>query len=364
MQTNFHQWYECSSEKYYNLWQIYEQHQQHLIDGTKHIEYVIDPELIEVLKNFKKPRTDKKYIQSLIVDSLKKIRKKYNKVRLLYSGGTDSHTILKTAIDNDIYIDETITHMVSMEDNPKVNIEYLPGLKYANLHTQKQIGKITVIRPVIDDIAYYNDDNWYLDQSIVKGSPIWLRGQYICRYMPKADQGTITLTGYEKPQVVKEAGQLYWSINDNPMSELMEVDSIYNFFCDKNNPELLVSQLYAFVDNVDKFEQFHNTIYSFDVHKRMTLVNKLGYCSTGRPYLDKALIGKQTFNTSLKNRLFIKELIKLGYQSTFDQILKTNKKIFLKYHNIPHGIEYNNGFVEPVSRFSKKIPIYQDCMGS
>ena len=101
--------------------------------------------------------------------------------------------------------------------------------------------------------------------------------------MPKAEQGTITLTGYEKPQVVKEAGQLYWSINDNPMSELMEVDSIYNFFCDKNNPELLVSQLYAFVDNVDKFEQFHNTIYSFDVHKRMTLVNKLGYYSTGRP---------------------------------------------------------------------------------
>ena len=282
----------------------------------------------------------------------------------MYSGGTDSHTILKTAIDNDIYIDETITHMVSMENNPKVNIEYLPGLKNANLHTQKQIGKITVIRPVIDDIAYYNDDNWYLDQSIVKGSPLWLRGQYICRYMPKAEQGTITLTGYEKPQVVKEAGQLYWSINDNPMSELMEVDSIYNFFCDKNNPELLVSQLYAFVDNVDKFEQFHNTIYSFDVHKRMTLVNKLGYYSTGRPYLDKALIGKQTFNTSLKNRLFIKELIKLGYQSTFDQILKTNKKIFLKYHNIPHGVEYNNGFVEPVSRFSKKIPIYQDCMGS
>ena len=56
MHTNFHQWYECSSEKYYNLWQIYEQHQQHLVDGTKHIEYVIDPELIEVLKNFKKPR--------------------------------------------------------------------------------------------------------------------------------------------------------------------------------------------------------------------------------------------------------------------------------------------------------------------
>jgi hypothetical protein len=362
--TNFHQWYECSSEKYYNLWQIYEQHQQHLIDGTKHIEYVIDPELIEVLKNFKKPRTDKKYIQSLIVDSLKKIRKKYNKVRLLYSGGTDSHTILKTAIDNDIYIDETITHMVSMEDNPKVNIEYLPGLKYANLHTQKQIGKITVIRPVIDDIAYYNDDNWYLDQSIVKGSPLWLRGQYVCRYMPKAEQGTITLTGYEKPQIINQAGQLYWSIPDNPMSEYMEVDSIYHFFCDKNNPELLVSQLYAFIDNIKTFGNLHNNIDSFGTKKRLDLINKLGYYSTGRPYLDKALIGKQTFYTSLKNRLFIKELIKLGHQSTVDLITDTHKKIFLKYYNIPHGLEYMHGFVEPVSRFSQKIAIYQDSIGS
>ena len=116
--------------------------------------------------------------------------------------------------------------------------------------------------------------------------------------------------------------------------------------------------------NIKTFGNLHNNIDSFGTNKRLDLINKLGYYSTGRPYLDKALIGKQTFNTSLKNRLFIKELIKLGYQSTFDQILKTNKKIFLKYHNIPHGIEYNNGFVEPVSRFSKKIPIYQDCMGS
>ena len=33
--------------------------------------------------------------------------------------------------------------------------------------------------------------------------------------------------------------------------------------------------LHSFVDNVDKFEQFHNTIYSFDVHKRMNLVNTI-----------------------------------------------------------------------------------------
>lgn len=361
MNTNFQQWYDCAGKKYHNIWKIYHQHREDLIQGYKHIEYIIDQELIDSIKNFKKPKTDQNYIQSLMIKQLRSIRKKYNTVRLLYSGGTDSFTILKLAVENDIYIDETITHLVSLQNNPRTNIEYLNGIKYAQSHSPSKIGKVTLIHPTISDLDYYHNKDWYMDESIVRGGPIWLRGQYICRYMPKPkDQNTVTLTGQEKPQLLYENNQLYWCVLDDPLSEYMNIDSIYHFFCDKNNPELLVSQVYALLENVQSFNEGYNNIDSFGKQKRIELLDKLGYCSTGKPYIDKALIGKDRFYRSLKNKRFIKELVSLGHQQLLDTIILRHHELHQNYKDVRYGIEYTNGFVRPVPRFSKKIAILQD----
>ena len=97
----------------------------------------------------------------------KNLRKKYNKMRLLYSGGTDSHTILKLCIDNDIHIDETITHMVSYIRTPKLDIEYLNGIKFAKSHCPQSIGTVTIIQPQIEDLNFYFKNDWYKDTDIV-----------------------------------------------------------------------------------------------------------------------------------------------------------------------------------------------------
>ena len=128
---------------------------------SAHIQYVVDPELVESLKGMKRPNTDPHYIRSLIITQLKNLRKKYNKMRLLYSGGTDSHTILKLCIDNDIHIDETITHMVSYIRTPKLNIEYLNGIKFAKSHCPQSIGTVTIIQPQIEDLNFYFKNDWF-----------------------------------------------------------------------------------------------------------------------------------------------------------------------------------------------------------
>lgn len=364
MYTNFNQWYGCDNKKYYNLWQAYDEHHDDLVDNIKHIEYNIDEELLYALKSIQRPNTDPKYIRSLMLNQLKLLRKKHKKLRLLYSGGTDSHTILKLAMDNDIYIDETITHLVSFVGTPKLNIEYLNGIKFAKSHSPRSIGKVTVVEPHIDDMRYYFDDNWYMDLNVVRGCPFWLRGQYIHRYMPEPDAGTITLTGMEKPQIYYDGKQLYWCILDVPMSEYMATDSIYHFFCDKNNPELIASQLFSFVDTCKKFKVGHNTIDSFDADTRLKCLHNLGYYSTGKPYLDKALIGKKNFNKSIKNRLWLKELFQLGHNDLLNLIYETHGKIYEKYKDIPYGVEYENGFVNSVGKFSEKIAINQDALGT
>ena len=360
MNSNFNQWYECAGKQYFNVWQAYDTHYDDLISGKAHIQYVVDPELVESLKGMKRPNTDPHYIRSLIITQLKNLRKKYNKMRLLYSGGTDSHTILKLCIDNDIHIDETITHMVSYIRTPKLDIEYLNGIKFAKSHCPQSIGTVTIIQPQIEDLNFYFKNDWYKDTDIVRGAPFWLRGQYIHRYMPPADNDTITLTGMEKPQIKYSNGRLEWCLLDDPISEYMQTDSIYHLFCDKNNPELLVSQMYAFIDNFGKFKDGHNCVYDLSTNMRVDCIKKLGYYSTGKAYIDKALIGKKSFNSSLKNRLWIQELLQLGHNNTLDIIYESHNKIFLKYRDIPYGVEYKNGFVKSVGKFSQKIVITQD----
>lgn len=364
MNTNFHQWYVCADKKYYNIWQAYEKNKYDLINGFKHIDYIIDNELISVLQNIKKTKTDPIYIQSLIIDRLKKIRKQYQTVRLLYSGGTDSFSILKIAIENDIFIDETITHLVSFTNNPKCNIEYLWGIKYAKQYEGTHIGKVNVINPNKKDIDYYHNQQWWLDDSIVRGSPLWLRGQNICKYLPaKPNHSTITITGHDKPTFFVDNKNIFWCILDNPISEYMGIDSIYHIFCDKNNPELIASQTYAFLDACPNLQNGYINIDCFDTYKRLELIVKLGLFSTGKPYLDKALIGKKSFNTSLKNTNFLKELKNLN-QKTYSAIYDSHLEIFDRYKDIPYGVHFKNNFVESVGRFSQKIPIYQDSFGS
>ena len=360
MDTNLNQWYECAGKQYFNVWQAYDTHLSDLLFGKAHVEYVIDPELVESLQGIKRPNTDPLYIRSLIITQLKKLRKKYNKIRLLYSGGTDSHTILKLCVDNDIYIDETVTHMISYKQTPKLNIEYLHGIKFAKDNFPRCIGKVSIIHPEIDDLNFYFQRDWYKNIDVVRGSPFWLRGQYIHRYMPPADNNTITLTGMEKPQINYSAGKLEWCLLDDPISEYMKTDSIYHIFCDKNNPELIASQLYALIDNFGSFKDGHNCVYDLPANKRMDCIKKLGYYSTGKAYIDKALVGKKSFNTSIKNKLWIQELLHLGHNNIMDLIYESHNKIFLKYRDIPYGVEYNNGFVKSVGKFSQKITIKQD----
>lgn len=363
MSTNLDQWYLCGNKKYHNIWQAFDQNINDLVNGYKHIDYVIDKELIAVLQKIKKPRTDSTYIRSLIVKQLKSLRKKYNTIRFLYSGGTDSFTVLKLAIENDIFIDETITHLVSFTNNPRCNIEYLWGLKYAKEYEGTHIGKVNVINPNQEDIDYYHNEQWWLDQSIVRGSPLWLRGQNICKYLPAtSNNSTVTITGCDKPTLYVDNKKIFWCIIDNPMSEYMGIDSIYHMFCDKNNPELIASQTYAFLNECLNLNNGFVNIDCFN-DKRIDLIDKLGLYKTGKPYLDKALIGKKRFNMSLKNKNFLKELKNLNHR-TLTAIYNSHLEIFNRYKKIPYGVQFKNNFVESVGRFSQKIPIYQDSFGS
>ena len=70
------------------------------------------------------------------LDFIKRLKKEYNHVALLYSGGYDSQRILLDFVENDIRIDETVMHFFTESDD-NMNEEYrenaFPSLyKYAD----------------------------------------------------------------------------------------------------------------------------------------------------------------------------------------------------------------------------------------
>lgn len=70
----------------------------------------------------------------------KQIREKYDYIVLFYSGGFDSHNILKTFYDNNIHVDEVLTNIPSLEINSTQTIEY-------KLFTSKKVEKYKKLMP-------------------------------------------------------------------------------------------------------------------------------------------------------------------------------------------------------------------------
>jgi len=92
------------------------------------------------------------------LDFIKRLKKEYNHVALLYSGGYDSQRILLDFVENDIRIDETVMHFYTESDD-NMNEEYrenaFPSLyKYAD-----QIDKQTFLYQHEDELlAHFSDE--------------------------------------------------------------------------------------------------------------------------------------------------------------------------------------------------------------
>ena len=359
--TNLHQWFECDGVKFNNLYNGLD----HSIDTQQYCFYHVDPFLIESLQGIKRPKTDPSYIQSLMIKQLKKLRSEYEEIRLLYTGGTDSFTILKLAMDNGIYIDETITHLVSFTDDPKSNIEYLPGLQYAKQYENTLIGKVTTITPKISDLDYLNTDRYYSNPNYVRGSVLWIRPVNICQWLPTSNKKSITLTGHEKPQLIRQDGKLYWCMIDKPMDEFMDIPGIYHFFYDKNNPELMAAQIYATVDNIPNTSSRFINFSSYNTHERSNMIEKIGLFKTGRKYIDDALLGKGMHGKNIKNRRYIKELHKQGRSDIVDRIKQIHTELYNYYQIVDPNISLIDGISDMTGKFSEeKVLINQDFLGA
>lgn len=371
MKYNFDlHYYSHDGKRFTNIFQGFEHQLQ-----TGHLPlFKLDKELIANLENFKKPKNySKEYIAKLVIRRLKQIRNNTNRLTVALGGGTDSWSIMRYCVENDIYVDDAVCHMVSFKNNIRANLDYIPLLNYLKPYKGKSVGTITEIHPKIEDLNYLNDKHWFLDTNRISGSYLptrsWSLPEIHKKLLPEIHkdflpEDNITITGCEKPAFFVEDEKLHWTVLDSTITEQMNCKNIIPFWCDKENPELIIAQTYAFMNTVKipnkpGFYSFHD---SYNKKQKSLLLQNLAVGSTGHYFLDYYYNGKiPKHHTSdvynRKNQFHLKELQEMGRQDLIQKTFDTHRYIKSRYGNLPMAIESEGIFVKSIGRYSEKIPI-------
>ena len=363
----FNSYYQCGDKRFHNIFQAFREQKR-----TQHFpKFFLDEDLISALANFKKPnKLDAQSIRRLMINRLKVLRKKFNKLKILYSGGTDSYTILRLCVDNGIYIDETITQMTSIQNDLRTNLEYYAGVQLAKKYEGTLIGRCVELHPSEADLNFINDPEWFYDEKITVGPNLPFRVYSVPNMVQKAmgsDNDTIVLMGYEKPKFLVEDGKLFWTQLDSNVGEMMGQRNTLPFFLDKENPELVAALAYAALDKIDvDLTLSKNRLIGFhqlEHHKQIEILSHLGYYKTPHHFINVALLGKTMFNLNRKTQRFMKELQNNSKEWYINKIYETHKRISDLYSDLSYGLEYSGNLVKSVGRYSQKLEIGESGFG-
>jgi hypothetical protein len=362
---SFKQHYSINNKKFYNIFLAFDEHRK----NKGWIDYVVDDEFVQSLNDIRRPKIlNSQHIKNLLVKGLKQCRRKYSKVRLALGGGTDSWTILKLCEQYDIHIDEVLCCLVSLTGNPRVDMEYLPGLKYAKSLEGSIVSNVVTVRPSEESLSYIDDPDWF-KKTTGPSLPVrpLMMGHFGKKIMNDKKNEFITITGMEKPTLLVEDGKIFWTLIDRIMGEWMGLENHYPLFLDKNNPELTVSLAYAFLESLPKNYMEQDGLFCYETIKDKNIQNNILEqfgMRLDKPWLNHHYHGKALRDTdSIKNRRFAKELENLGLGDHIKKYHINLQSIYNEYKDLPYAMTNYDNNIQTVGRYSQKIPIFKDHFG-
>jgi len=144
------------------------------------------------------------------LEFLKHLRSKCGNVKLMYSGGTDSATILDMANRHDIALDEVITVVmqdINLPSNTELKNIALPGVeKY-----KRVIRKYSQLEYTFEDVGNHFDDDYAVFSSPCDTEfPVgFAAAKYTAFKKYHKQTGTCIISGIDKPAIVYYNGEWY-----------------------------------------------------------------------------------------------------------------------------------------------------------
>jgi len=188
----------------------------------------------------------------MIVQRAHQIREEFDYIRLWYSGGSDSQTILDVFLEQKIHLDEICCHLVSPIDDFKSsnNVEQnqvaLPFLEQIKSSIPKT--KITINYLGRQHFNRVFTDNWLyesFDMSMIQDQPDAL---YRTGVVKEVGNNFCDLQGGDKPVVLKENDAYYCLMVDETFAPRINSKYVEEFFTSPNFPELHLKQCHMLVN--------------------------------------------------------------------------------------------------------------------
>lgn len=149
---------------------------------------------------------------------------------LFYSGGSDSHTILKLSERLGLKWESLVLVLSAPTTNGDANLEYLPAIDYAKTHNYNlDIWNLEL--PHWEKV--YSDPNFMYKN----GGEINLRADYV-HFAPEFDKNKSYLTGQEKPNLIFHEGKWYTWYDNKTYSAYGGLHNVKHFFISPEMPEI------------------------------------------------------------------------------------------------------------------------------
>lgn len=241
-----------------------------LIENKKtgyELEWIFNDEIYSS-KNWQTPI--KESLQSLYTRRAQQLREKYDYLVLYFSGGADSLNILKTFLDNNIFLDEIVMQFpkpiestFNKEDLSNKNIyseikyQAIPALNKMQLHPSTKIRYQDFSKPFLD---LMNKDNWFeeiplgtnISPSGIARQVAQLKEDHILDLCTK-QKNTVQILGVDKPLVFCNGKDYYAYFSDLNAMHSPPVDftgqDIFNnfyhtefFYWTPDLPEIVIKQ--------------------------------------------------------------------------------------------------------------------------
>lgn len=190
-------------------------------------------------------------------------------LRLWYSGGADSHTMLQAFLQNGIHLDEIVTVRSSAIDdqasseNMESNDRSIPYLNSIRLEIPRT--KITIIDMQASDfLEYYKTDGWvanvvhheFLNDPDTIINSIALIEKY---GKLKTRPGTIEITGGDKAKIIRHNGKYYMPIVDSGFN-YAHLANVKEFFTTAEFPALQSKQCFELMHILNKLHGMEQNI--------------------------------------------------------------------------------------------------------
>lgn len=336
-------WY-VNNNFFLNKWEAIEKH------GSKNISFYFYEDIFDKY-DWTKPIDGS--LNNLYWLRAQQLRDSYDYIRLWYTGGSDSQTMLNTFVNNNIFIDEIVTVRVGVKDNfddldseAEITKRAIPNLKALNIKNTK----ITVV-PVGPQKMFENLDNqdYFKDVGAVfLRSPVYASSIYTLfpnLMLPAHDkyETVANVQGHLKPRLEYKNNQFYCSYWDNEFTGFNPSPNIECFYSSPSFPTLHIKQQqvlqsylkakYKRIENNSVFSE--NTKFKHDIERAT------------RDWVDRSvdLLKGQTSIISNKSKLAIKEafLYNKRIYNAYQEKLYYFKKIeprFLHYRKSLKTKEY------------------------